>query len=122
MVPVLNYWVNGVKVVQNMRFPEDQCLRKHLDRYLHVIQYSWRMYLFTGGGGMIGDSLFAFYRSLGCVNHPLGVNANDKLIPDAQMSAYMSEGTYAASNGRLNASGGWVGTGKGSWLQVRIKL
>ncbi|XP_064594456.1 lactadherin-like [Liolophura sinensis] len=55
-----------------------------------------------------------------CVNHPLGVNAKDKLIPDAQMSAYLSEGTYAASNGRLNASGGWVGTGKGSWLQVDL--
>ncbi|OWF47462.1 EGF-like repeat and discoidin I-like domain-containing protein 3 [Mizuhopecten yessoensis] len=55
-----------------------------------------------------------------CLNNAVSIQSRS-VIPDAQMTAYLTSSTYLASNGRYGASGyGWCGTSTNSWLQVDL--
>ncbi|XP_076078050.1 uncharacterized protein LOC143048313 [Mytilus galloprovincialis] len=54
-----------------------------------------------------------------CRSNAFGVRYKNK-IPDAQMSAYLSQSTKLASNGRYSGSSYWCGTNDNSWLQVDL--
>ena len=54
-----------------------------------------------------------------CRSNSLGVRNDLRWIPDAQMTAYKSNGNSFASSGRLSG-GGWRGVDASSWLQVDL--
>ncbi|XP_060065411.1 uncharacterized protein LOC132545738 [Ylistrum balloti] len=55
-----------------------------------------------------------------CNKTALGI-ANSSVVPDAQLSAYLSRYTSQASDGRLSESGKyWCGENANSWLQVDL--
>ncbi|XP_069108516.1 lactadherin-like [Argopecten irradians] len=66
----------------------------------------------TGYGGPTCD--------ISCTRTALGVG-NASVVPDAQMSAYLSRYLSKAENGRLSRSGNnWCGENANSWLQVDL--
>ncbi|XP_078322500.1 uncharacterized protein LOC111105264 [Crassostrea virginica] len=56
---------------------------------------------------------------LDCRSNSLGVRIDRRWIPDAQMTAYKSNGNSFASAGRLSSSA-WRGVDASSWLQVDL--
>ena len=56
---------------------------------------------------------------LDCKNNAFGV-ADKRKIPDAQMSAYLSQSTYLASNGRYGGGSYWCGANNNAWLQIDL--
>lgn len=57
--------------------------------------------------------------NIDCRSQALGVGDRNK-IPDGQMSAYLSQGSYLAANGRYGRSPYWCGTNNNAWLQVDL--